>query len=92
MKYSLEWHKMCLENWQNSLNGALAEEQRVHEINVRTGQKISVYAAQIERAEREGRTAFDRERFNLPRKKNAIESGREVHSSVVSRARVAGKE
>lgn len=67
MKQSIEWHEECLKNRKGRLDGRLEtwgrmgreidEEQRVY----------FEYAAKVRRAKREGRNAFDADKFNKPR-------------------------
>jgi hypothetical protein len=67
MKFPIEWHKNNLSNmratrvrYKNDLLLAQREVDRIEK-------DINEYDAQILRAELEGKTEFDRERFNVKR-------------------------
>lgn len=64
MKHPLAWHRNCLQNMLQTLEGRRTELSHVREAVERLNTETVIYAHQIERAEREGRDSFDREKFN----------------------------
>lgn len=69
MKQTLKWHKDCLVNVTAHVERLRKDvERRVAELAA-DEQRLADYVAQIERAEKEGLDGFDRDKFNVKRKK-----------------------
>jgi branched-subunit amino acid aminotransferase/4-amino-4-deoxychorismate lyase len=68
MKRSLKWHKDCLRNMREHAQRLSDQAQRMEADADDTWRRVVLFEAQIARAEGEGRTEFDRERFNVSRK------------------------
>lgn len=67
MKRSLSWHRECLANMMAHREKLRAEADSAQmRLRIATTD-ISELRNQIERAEREGRVEFDREKFNKKR-------------------------
>lgn len=69
-KQPVEWHKECLKNRALSLKKLHEERRRLSEAIERLEQECDYQQAQIERAEAEGITEFDSEKFK-PKKGKA---------------------
>jgi len=64
---SIEWHKECLKNREDSLNSdkKFLEIERIRLNKCRLA--VSRYQAQISIAEKEGKKEFDREKYAIKR-------------------------
>ncbi len=60
----ISWHRECLFNQMKTLDGVEAEFKRVQIRLENLRADTRYYIAQIDRAEREKRIAFDRERYD----------------------------
>lgn len=69
-KQSVEWHKECLANHRRWIDELHRERKRLNETIQRFEERYDYRQAQIERAEAEGITEFDAERFK-PKKGKA---------------------
>ena len=69
MKQTIAWHKECLANSESWLLEEWCKIQRMQEALEKAREWQTFYRAQIERAEREGRDGFDREKFGTKRGK-----------------------
>lgn len=67
MKYLLEWHKRCLSTQESYLHRRNLEMANLRDNIERDRISIQIYKAQIERAEREQKISFDRDKFNKKR-------------------------
>lgn len=63
MKMSVDWHKECLKNWERSVDRDEERACKLLDSVDEARNKIAILAAQIERAEREGKTSFDSDRY-----------------------------
>lgn len=65
---TLAWHRECLTNATAHVYGLRRDvERRIAEL-ARSESEIAFYAEQIAAAEKQGKSAFDRERFLAKRK------------------------
>lgn len=69
MIFSIAWHEECLKNANNTYEWAKNRATEAMNNVERMKQELRMYAQQIERAKKEGRTSFDRDRFGVARKK-----------------------
>ena len=69
-KQSVEWHKACLKNHGLWLEDLRRERKRLNETIQRSEEEFDYLQSQIERAEAEGVTEFDPDRFK-PKKEEA---------------------
>lgn len=65
MKRDLSWHYDCLQNRIASRDRLLEELSSINSSIDGLNNSIHRYALQIDRAIREGKTEFDRERFKV---------------------------
>ena len=64
----LAWHRQCFANVLKTLEDEEANLQRVQERVAGLRASANLYREQIEAAEREGKEAFDSERYKVARK------------------------
>jgi len=68
MKRPIAWHEQRLESRLVFLRQLEKEQAQIQAEVERSRAELDVLKAQIARAKREGKAAFDDERFNIPRK------------------------
>lgn len=71
MKFSMSWHKDVLSNQLRSLKNLKEEQERyikrtTNDIN-RLEEEVKFHQYQISEAEKEGKMAFDHERYKIKR-------------------------
>ena len=69
MIYPIDWHEDWLKNSRATYEWA--KQRAIEAMNKveKMKQQLLIYEQQIERAKKEGKTSFDRERFGVARKK-----------------------
>ena len=72
-KFSLKWHEESLENTKRTLQVWIDELADMQEDVYRLKVRIAVYEGQIEKARKEGKTAFDAAKFGIKRSKKQTE-------------------
>ena len=68
-KMNIEWHKACLYNSRIHEDDIRKQLEKVKADLEESHAKNLIYAYQIEEAEKEGKTEFDRDRFRVKREK-----------------------
>jgi uncharacterized small protein (DUF1192 family) len=66
--YSLSFHEECLKNRKENYVTREAAVKVAVEALERARRDIAILEAQIARAKAEGKTTFNRDRYNIPRK------------------------
>lgn len=66
-KMPIAWHEECLRNREENYGRAVAELYRQKEYVEKFGNENDFMRAQIERAKREGKTEYDRDRYGHKR-------------------------
>jgi len=72
MMFSVAWHEGCYKNGLASCKRDEIDARCRLAAAMFAQERMAEYRAQIDRAIKEGRKAFDRDRFNVKRKKEAI--------------------
>jgi len=69
VKYPMGWHRNCLDNMLFSLDREEMQLKNIQDGIYDLKNRIGIYKAQIQRAEKEGKEGFDRDIYNIKRKK-----------------------
>ena len=64
-KYPIKWHQECFKNQDDYVKNLEAELDRRFSILIRAKKERDEYKAQIEQAIKEGRDAFDPDRYKV---------------------------
>lgn len=67
-KMSLEWHAECATNLEHSLRSKKAKQRDLNYEIENTRKDLTFLRQQIEKAIKEGKTGFDKDKYNKPRK------------------------
>lgn len=65
----ISWHEECLKNMKISLQREETELKDIQSRVYNALSEIGLYTSQIDRAKREGKESFDREKYNIERKR-----------------------